>query len=474
MAETEENIEHPSHKRTCMCRPLNIPRTKPTPEVLNLLKDLQLTDDNLKQYMKLLMTDIRKGLARATHPTSIVKCYPTYIQDLPTGRETGKYLALDLGGTNFRVLVIELEKNHFEMTSRTFVIPQDKMVGSGKDLFDHVAACLHVFIKEQKLEQECLPLGFTYSFPLVQEALNKGIIERWTKGFKCDDVLGRDVVQLLQDSLVRRGIQKNVKIQAVINDTAGTLMSCAWKSPYCRIGLIVGTGTNACYVEKLTNAEMFNGPNKGSGVVLINCEWGAFGDDGTLNFIRTPEDIQIDETSINPGKQIHEKMISGMYMGELVRLLILRCVKARLLFGGRDSVDLNQKDKFQTKYVSEIEAQKPGNHDRCKAILENLGMQNLSDQDLQNVRFICECVSRRAAHMCAAGLSTLIKKTEEKRITIGIDGSVYRHHPYFHYLMMEKMKVLVKPGVVFDLMLSEDGSGRGAALTAASASSSIY
>ena len=28
-------------------------------------------------------------------------------------------------------------------------------------------------------------------------------------------------------------------------------MSCAWKNPNCRIGLIIGTGTNACYLEDL-------------------------------------------------------------------------------------------------------------------------------------------------------------------------------------------------------------------------------
>lgn len=31
-----------------------------------------------------------------------VKCYPTYVRYLPTGEETGQFLALDLGGTNFR------------------------------------------------------------------------------------------------------------------------------------------------------------------------------------------------------------------------------------------------------------------------------------------------------------------------------------------------------------------------------------
>lgn len=32
----------------------------------------------------------------------------TYIPELPDGTESGKYLALDLGGTNFRVLLLEV------------------------------------------------------------------------------------------------------------------------------------------------------------------------------------------------------------------------------------------------------------------------------------------------------------------------------------------------------------------------------
>lgn len=50
---------------------------------------------------------------------------------------------------------------------------------------------------------------------------------------------------------------------------------------------------------------------------------------------------------------------------------------------------------------------------------------------------------------------------------VGIDGSVYRFHPKFHSLMMERIREFVKPEISFDLMLSEDGSGRGAALVAA-------
>lgn len=37
--------------------------------------------------------------------------------------------------------------------------------------------------------------------------------------------------------------------------------------------------------------------------MLINTEWGAFGDDGCLDFITTDFDRQVDKHSINAGKQ---------------------------------------------------------------------------------------------------------------------------------------------------------------------------
>ena len=46
----------------------------------------------------------------------------------------------------------------------------------------------------------------------------------------------------------RRG-DVNIEVCAILNDTTGCLMSCAWRNPKCRIGLIIGTGTNACYLE---------------------------------------------------------------------------------------------------------------------------------------------------------------------------------------------------------------------------------
>ena len=45
--------------------------------------------------------------------------------------------------------------------------------------------------------------------------------------------------------------------------------------------------------------------------MVINTEWGAFGDNEELDFLKTKWDIAVDEMSVNPGKQTFEKMISG-------------------------------------------------------------------------------------------------------------------------------------------------------------------
>ena len=40
--------------------------------------------------------------------------------------------------------------------------------GPGKQLFDHIAECLASFVHDRELQDEVLPLGFTFSFPCEQ------------------------------------------------------------------------------------------------------------------------------------------------------------------------------------------------------------------------------------------------------------------------------------------------------------------
>lgn len=123
--------------------------------------------------------------------------------------ERGKFLALDLGGTNFRVLIIHLKgENDVEMQSKIYAVPPKIMIGKGDELFDHIANCLADFMKEQNVYTERLSLGFTFSFPLLQLGLTKGLLVKWTKGFNCSNVVDEDVVKLLKDAIKRRGVNK--------------------------------------------------------------------------------------------------------------------------------------------------------------------------------------------------------------------------------------------------------------------------
>ena len=56
--------------------------------------------------------------------------------------------------------------------------------------------------------------------------------------------------------------------------------------------------------------------------IAINCEWGAF-DNEKLVLPRTVYDTDIDQRSPRPGQQLFEKMVSGLYLGEIFRVVLV-------------------------------------------------------------------------------------------------------------------------------------------------------
>jgi len=275
----------------------------------------------------------------------------------------------------------------------------------------------------------------------------------------------------LQTAIDEKNI--NVECVALINDTVGTLMACAYKDPNTAIGLILGTGTNACYMENLQRVETWNGDYNEPKQVIINMEWGAFGNNKCLTEIRTKYDEEVDLSSVNPRRQIFEKMISGMYMGEIVRLIIIDLMQHDLLFIGQnegygnDRTPLFTRGGFYTKFVSTVETDEGIAFSNTRRVLEDIGIKHPTFDDCAIVQHICKTVSRRAARLAAAGLAVIINNINKPNITIGVDGSLYRYHPRFKKNMEKCMKALVNKHIKFELKLSNDGSGIGAALTVA-------
>ena len=68
-------------------------------------------------------------------------------------------------------------------------------------------------------------------------------------------------------------------------------------------GLILGTGTNASYIERADKVIRWGEGDRGThqGQVIIDPEMGAFGDNGCIDFIRTQWDNEMDQMSLLPG-----------------------------------------------------------------------------------------------------------------------------------------------------------------------------
>ncbi|WKY08230.1 hypothetical protein Q1695_007602 [Nippostrongylus brasiliensis] len=436
---------------------------------------LNLSDDHLRRIMAALKDAMAKGVKKGTPPNVGLKMLPTYVRAVPNGTEVGDFLALDLGGSNFRVLLIKLRGTEVEMIGKIYEIPVSLQRGTGDALFDHIAQCIALFSDEHYgKDRKKLPLGFTMSFPCKQEGLTKAKLIHWTKGFSASGCEGQDVVGLLRKALKRRGGDIEIDVVAVLNDTVGTLMACAFKENSCMMGVIVGTGTNACYMERLKNVPKLKGEWENDGLpdeMILNMEWGAFGDDGVISFAYTDYDKEVDRSSINPGKQLFEKMISGMYMGELVRIVLEKLARKKVVFNG-DTVAISKKNCFLTKHVSDVEAEleeggREKSFPRTREILREIGVENITDQDCLHVAYVCTAVSTRAAHLCAAGIAQVLNHMKRPFVTVGVDGSVYRFHPFFKRVLDQKISVLIEPGLKYQLMLSKDGSGIGAAIIAA-------
>ncbi len=416
----------------------------------------RLTPADIAEIVSGFHAEMRRGLSGEQ---SSLKMLPSFVAK-PRGSETGNYLALDLGGTNLRVLAVELEgagKSRVLAVDK-FVVPGALMCGKGEDLFDFLADCVLTFAgKVGAGSAGGLRLAFTFSFPTEQTRVDSGRLVAWTKGFTATGVQGEDVVDLLTRSLRRKGAGF-VRIVALVNDTVGTLAARGYADPACDVGVILGTGTNACYSEEILRITKNRNLGAG-GEMIVNMEWGNF-----ALLRRTPFDLDLDRHSPNPGSQLLEKTVSGMYLGELSRRVIRALVNEGLLFPGAGRDLFATPYAFRTEHMSALAANDPG-------VLAAFGIDDPTENDRGLLADVCRAISLRSARIVGAALAAVITWMDPELIrphTVGIDGSLFEHYPGYPGDIRGALADALGPRADrVRLELAKDGSGIGAAVIAA-------
>ena len=406
-----------------------------------MIKELKEQLSISPQTIQKIAEDFQEEMARGlVGKSSSLKMLPSYLNN-PSGQEQGTFLALDFGGTNLRVLLVDLlGQGRFRLRDQLAFPLKDQERGydytsdkaSAQELFDFIAVNIAEFIDLQKTYY----LGHTFSFPFRLEGKNRGILINWTKEIKTKGVEGQEVTALLTQSLTRQGLN-NVLPKAILNDTVGTQLTAAYQDPHCRIGSIIGTGHNSCYLEK---------------DIIINMESG--------NFNLVPQnkyDKLLDADSEQPGSQLLEKLVSGKYIGEIVRLIVLDLQESGL-FSSVNKELLARKDGFSGAEMSLV-------------LQGGIPKWQIDQQDLQVLREICSLVMQRSAALAAAsylGVFSHLGLQKTSRQTIAIDGSLFEKMPgYAQALQGFLDRAVGGKGSEIILRLTKDGSGIGAAIAAA-------
>ena len=416
----------------------------------DIIEEFTVNGDTLHEIAADFRYDLRKGLQNPDE--SSLRMLKSYV-GLPTGKETGEYLALDFGGTNLRVLRIQLKgEGKFEILKKVakplkvegvydFIGPDS----TAEQMFDFIAELVDEAIDGDHTKKYLL--GHTFSFPSEQSDLYNAKLIIWTKEFATPGVEGKVVNDLLKEALHRQGID-NVEPTAVINDTVAVLLAAAYKQPDVYIGSIYATGHNTCYLEPY--ADSADEP------MILNLESGGF-----MKLTPNRFDKAFDQASEKPGEQRLEKMVSGRYMGELFGMAL-----ADLLGEKGKSYEFTSID------MSNIIVDDSKDRQQVQNIVSGRTGRTLELADCQQVQKLASTLVVRSARLVTASYVGIIWQLngtgKALKQHIAIDGSVYEKMPLAKENIMQALSELLgEDAAVVDTVLENGGSGLGAAIAAA-------
>jgi len=305
------------------------------------LFDSALRPESLHALSQRLQSEFHEKLQE-----SDISMLPSYHHSLPTGRERGTFLALDMGGSNFRLALVELrgksmgtEEMHVRW-SKTFPIDDTVRALKGPAFFEWVADRIEDMLDmddhQSDGKSQPLSMGLAWSFPIEQTSTKSGHLLQMGKGFAATNGLqGRDLGELIMNPCTKRGL--NVQLQTIVNDSSATLLAEAYREPSTRMSLILGTGTNSAIFLPVTALSRNKYGRRSDNWhdlakhVIVNTELSMHGKN---IWPATRWDRHLNETHTLPDFQPFEHLVGGRYLGEIMRLVLVEAIDEGLLFEG--------------------------------------------------------------------------------------------------------------------------------------------
>ena len=424
--------------------------------VIRFLKKYQMDylDVDLDKNVKAFLKEMEKGLSGKK---STLEMIPTYIdtdKEIPINKSV---LAIDAGGTNFRVAAVHFneEKKPVIENLKSYPMPGVKEEVSKDRFFEMMAG----YIKDVVGSHQ--GIGFCFSYPTEVFPNRDGRVILLCKEVKAKEVEGQLIGENLNSALVSIGLTGGKHI-VLLNDTVATLLAGVGyknRSFGSYIGFILGTGTNCCYVEqnrnikKTTNLDLLKSQ-------IINTESGNFG-----QIKQGKIDAAFDKSTLDPGIHTFEKMISGAYLGPLCLSVIHRAAKEKL-FSKKAGAAMEKIEKLETKDVNDF-MHYPGGAGNilAKACTEG------NEDDTTMMYYLVDRLTERAAKLAAINLSAIAIKSGTggnpcQPICIVAEGTTFYQMKTLKSRVEFYLKQYLenKLGIYYDIVSVENATLIGAAI----------
>ena len=351
---------------------------------------------------------LREGLA---HYGATVPMIPTWLR-VDGAIEAGeKAVVIDAGGTNFRCALARFTADGCRIEQMS----KRKMPGiETPATWDEFIAFTADAIEPLLAEADAVGFCFSYSADITPEI--DGRVIRIDKEVTITGCEGKLVGESLLAELERRGVTG--KRVVVLNDTAAVLLGGTASLDKTRydgfIGQVSGTGTNTCCVLPLSRIGKLGRAEETR--ILVNLESGLY--DGLP---RGGFDLALDRASQNPGLKFLEKLTAGVYLGELVRLMVEAAAGE-----GEIAPETTERVRELGRFdAAAVDAWAAG---------EGLGELCAGAEDARFLRELSRAMFERSARaMCVNLLAILLLTGEgrEKPVCLCAEGSLVQKGRYY-------------------------------------------
>lgn len=203
--------------------------------------------------------------------------------------------------------------------------------------------------------------------------------------------------------------------------------------------------------------------------MVVNMECGNFGARAGRVGVDLPLsrfDATLNAASLNRDRQLIEKQISGMYLGELLRLVLRDAIAQGKLFAAAPDA-LQAPYALTTEHMAAIAADTASDLAATAELLARFGVAAASLPERRFVRAVAELIATRSARLAAVKIAAIARQINlgDRSATVAVDGSLFEKYPRYQELLRDALFQLTRNRRI-ELVLTKDGSGVGAAIAA--------